>query len=145
MEFQAKIHQGLSGSEGTSPPALASISSIWGWVKVKPIRLAYQPSRHQRRAVSTTAREDFSKSQKIHTVKSLSISMPLELPGPGEYQAPSEFGIYVSKYKSKRGSAGTTLSFREGENAPTKKRPESVQEVQWTSPSTNTSTLQTKD
>ena len=34
--------------------------------------------------------------------KIITLLTSVELPGPGEYQAPSEFGIYESKFKSKR-------------------------------------------
>ena len=66
----------------------------------------------------------------------------IELPAPGDYQAPSEFGIYESKFKYKRGMAGTSLSFKGNNDVAANskafpiKRSESVNDNYHTSPST---------
>jgi len=75
---------------------------VSGKVKILP----FQILKHQLSALSITVTGGFSRLAKMLHVSYYPLtSLFAEIPGPGNYVAPSEFGHYESKHKNATGDA----------------------------------------
>ena len=84
--------------EATSHLGQEATRSRWVWERNNIS--VFQALGPQQSEPSTIATAKFSISAKTLDVSPYLMTDCLEIPGPGNYVAPSEFGIYESKHKS---------------------------------------------